>query len=129
MKGIKCNTTSVELKDLNAALLWIIDNQKKRRSVSNIDRIALAVKKQEILGAIAKANQSAGGGDKKSAAAKSSSAKLRKAITPIDTGKEAAKSAGVGQHTFDAGKLILEAAAKGEVKPGKVLGSGKSLIR
>ena len=43
-------------------------------------------------------------------------AKLPK-VPPIDTRKSAAKLAGVGERTYDAGKLILDAAKKGEIKP------------
>jgi hypothetical protein len=40
-------------------------------------------------------------------------AKLPKAA--IDTRKQSAAAAGVGERTYDAGKLILEAAEKGEI--------------
>jgi len=44
--------------------------------------------------------------------AKSLPAKLPKAIKPIDTRKASAKAAGVGERTYDAGKLILKAAGE-----------------
>lgn len=110
--GIEFKTVAREFPDRAAVKLWMIDNQMGRRNLADIDRIALARKREEILKPAAKANQSKGGGDKKSG-----SAKLREPIpiTPVKSSKEAAKSAGVGERTYDAGKLVLEAAEKGEI--------------
>lgn len=107
---IEYQVVEKELADRTAAILWIIDNQFGRRNLADIDRIALARKREAILRPIAKENLSKGGGDQKSPLAK-----LPKAITPVDTRKESAKAAGVGERTYDAGKLILDAAEKGEI--------------
>ena len=120
IEGDRVEHDRIELKDRNAALLWIVDNQKGRRNVSDIDRIALAVKKQEYwetsrkrlrLKVLKKVE------DGRSWTSKDSLlAKLPKA-NPVDTRKIVAKSAGVGDRTYAAGKLILEATAKSEIKP------------
>ncbi len=112
-------------------MIWIIYNQKGRRNIADIDRIALESKRESIVARKAKANLSAGGGDKKSAAAKSGSAKLPKAISPINTRQQSAKSAGVGQRTYDAGKMVLDAAAKGEIDKAakKVVASAERLSK
>jgi 16S rRNA G966 N2-methylase RsmD len=110
--GIEFQTAAKEFADRTAAMLWMIDNQKGRRNVSDYDKGLLAMRKQELLRPIAKENLSKGGGDQKSGLAK-----LPKAITRIDTRREAAKEAGIGERTLDAVKLIKEAADKGEIAP------------
>lgn len=104
--------TRLAFDDEDAACIWIIDNQKGRRNLAEIDRIALAQERAKIIAKKAKANlkTSTGGKDPRPLA------KLPKAAT-IDTRKEAARSAGVGERTYDAGKLILDAAKNGEVAP------------
>jgi hypothetical protein len=72
---------------------------------AGIDRIALARKREDVLKPLAKENEKA----RKGKQAGSSLANLPN--LPIDTRKESAKTAGVGERTYDAGKLILEAAA------------------
>jgi integrase len=119
-RRIACKTRSIELKDRTAALLWIIDNQKGRRNVSDIDRIALQIKRAEIEAGAAAAKQRTGKGDdgsggrgkKKTLAQNCAKVSARDKKTSV----KAAKAAGVGERTFDAGKLILDAAAKGEIK-------------
>ena len=59
---------------------------------------------------LAKANERARKGNQPGA----SSPKLAK-LSPIDTRKESANLAGVGERTYDAGKLILDAAESGEI--------------
>lgn len=106
----------------SAVILWMIDNQFGRRNLADIDRIALARKREEVLRPLAdkasddgrkKGGQISGRGRKKD---DSLSANLPKSY-PVDTRKEAAKTAGVGERTYDAGKLILDAAEKGEIEP------------
>jgi 16S rRNA G966 N2-methylase RsmD len=92
-------------------LLWMIDNQFGRRNLADIDRIALARKRESVLKPLAKENLKTSTGG----ISPQPLAKLPKAA--IDTRKEAAKSAGVGERTYDAGKLILDAAEKGEIEP------------
>jgi hypothetical protein len=110
--GIGFEKISKTFADRESVMLWMIDNQKGRRNLADIDLIALERKREGILRSKARENLSKGGGDQKSGLAK-----LPKAITKIDTRKESAKAAGVGERTYDAGKLILDAVEKGEIEP------------
>lgn len=98
-------------------LLWMIDNQFGRRNLADIDRIALARKRETVLRPIAADSKS----QKISESNKRRHGKVieRKIALneKVKTSKEAAKSAGVGERTYDAGKLILDAAEKGEIAP------------
>ena len=69
---------------------------------SDIDKIALARKREALLKPRSKENQKASG-NSINRSRKSGSGKIAKPT--IDTRKEAAKSAGVGERTYDAGKL------------------------
>ena len=105
---------AIELPDRDAALLWIIDNQRGRRNLTDLDRIALAAKREIIVRRMAKSNQSAGGGDKKSDGARSLLALAPKAVeTTTNTRAECSKAAGVSEHTYEDGKLILKAVEEG----------------
>ena len=88
-------------------MLWMIDNQKGRRNLASIDKIALARKREEILKPAAEANEKGG-------------LTLGQNCPRVHTRKEAAKQAGVGERTYDAGKLILDAAENDEIPEGKV---------
>ena len=104
----------IELPDRDAALLWVIDNQRGRRNLTDLDRIALAAKREIIVRRMAKTNQSAGGGDKKSDGARSLLALAPRAVeTTINTRSECAKAAGVSEHTYEDGKLIMKAVEEG----------------
>jgi hypothetical protein len=81
---------------------WMDANQLGRRNLADIDLIALERKRESILRPLAKENLSKGGGDQKSG-----SAKLPKAIKPIDTRKECAKAAGVSTPASSSGWLGL----------------------
>lgn len=101
----------IKLENRTAAKLWIIDNQFGRRNLPDIDAIALQRKREDILRPLAKANKiesgkQTGRGNKKV---------LANLPEPLDTRKLSAKAAGVGERTYDAGKLILDAAEKGEI--------------
>lgn len=98
-----------EFTDRTQVILWMIDNQFGKRNLADIDRISLARKREAVLRPIAKENQV-------SVLKKGSSvpAKLPEREA-IDTRKESAKTAGVGERTYDAGKLVLDAAEKGEI--------------
>lgn len=93
------------------AKVWIINNQFGRRNLPDIDRIALARKREEITRPVAaqKRIETQGRPSKEKL-----SADLRP-VPKIKSSKEAAKVAGVGERTYDAGKMILDAAEKGEV--------------
>jgi 16S rRNA G966 N2-methylase RsmD len=107
--GLPFETVEVDFADRTAAMLWMIDNQKGRRNVSDYDKGLLAMRKQELLRpAAAKSYEENVGRPSKS------SAKLP-TISKIDTRREAAREAGIGERTLDAVKLIKDAADKGEI--------------
>lgn len=108
-EGLTFKTKEIALADRNAAKLWIIDNQMGRRNLSDIDRIGLQSAREEVFRNIGKANQTA--------ALKKGSvlAKLPKRETKHDTRAACAKAAQVGERTYDAGKLVLEAEKTGEI--------------
>ncbi len=82
------------------------DNQFGRRNLADIDRIALARKREDVLKPLAKANK----GTRTDLRAKLPAGSLSQ-NTDHPSRKESAKTAGVGERTYDAGKLILDAAA------------------
>ena len=115
--GIEFSTVEKEFSNRTSVILWMIDNQFGRRNVADIDRIALARKKEAILKPLAEERETRGKGDDGSGGRgnkKNPSAELPKGL---DTRKESAKTAGVGERTYDAGKLILDAKEKGEIEP------------
>jgi hypothetical protein len=124
--GIAFKTVEVELADEDAALLWIIDNQKGRRNVSEIDRIMLQSKREEIVARKAKANKVEAGKQTGRGHAKV----LANLPKPINTRRECAAAAGVGERTYDAGKLVWEAAINGEISEDTVeaIRRGKTAI-
>jgi len=107
--GIDFRTVKQDFADRSKAILWMIDNQFGRRNLADIDRIKLARKREDVLRPIASKNQKQSLGQGKKGLAKLPDLK------PVDTRKEVAKTAGVGERTYDAGKLILDAAANGEI--------------
>jgi 16S rRNA G966 N2-methylase RsmD len=109
--SIDFETAEMEFADRVQAMLWMIDNQRGRRNVSDYDKGLLAMRKQELLKPLAQANQAEYHGNQHDGL----SAKLPKVQTKIDTRKEAAKEAGIGERTLDAVKLIKDAADKGEI--------------
>lgn len=91
-----------------------------RRNLADVDRIALARKREEILRPIADERKRSGKGED------GSGGRGNKKTLPQNCGKvsgsrhpttskEAAKSAGVGERTYDAGKLVWDAVEKGEI--------------
>lgn len=107
--GIDFKIVEKEFPDESAAMLWIIDNQKGRRNMSNYDKGLLAMEKQRLLRPVAdKSYQDNVGRPNKS------SAKLP-TISKIDTRREAAQEAGIGERTLDAVKLVKDAIDKGEI--------------
>lgn len=78
-----------------------------RSHISPIDRIALEAKRERIVARKAKAN---------SGTRTDLSAKLPTG-SPTHTRATVAAKAGVGERTYDAGKLVLDAVQKGEIKP------------
>jgi N6-adenosine-specific RNA methylase IME4 len=105
---IAYRTVEKEFRDREAAMLWVIDNQAHRRNLADIDKIALQEKREGILKNLANRNlRTRTGGMTR--------AKLPKSQRTVNTRRESAKAAGVGERTYDAGKLILEAVRTGEV--------------
>jgi hypothetical protein len=107
-------TNYLDVPDRDSAMLWMLENQGGRRNLADVDRIAIARKKEVIIARRALQNKAAAGGDRKSEEAKSLMSKSTEAVTPILTRAEAAKEAGVGQTKYDEGKVILEAVESGE---------------
>lgn len=113
-------------EDRTQVILWMIENQMGRRNLADIDRINLARRKEDIVRLKAKANQlegqKAGGLTAGNGREKTESSLLAKLpeSNSVNTRKEVAKAAGVGERTYDAGKLILEAAEKGEITEDEV---------
>lgn len=122
--------TTDQYPDRDAVMLWMLSRQEGRRNLADIDRIDIARKKEFIIARRAKENLAAAGGDKKSDDAKSPLAVSPKAITPVNTRLESAKSANVGEKRYDAGKAILAAVDSGEIKPEAVerIRSGEASI-
>ncbi|MSU78915.1 MAG: hypothetical protein EXS16_12570 [Gemmataceae bacterium] len=112
--GIKFKTLEKEFANDDEACIWIIDNQRGRRNLPDIDRIMLANRRREIVAAKAKANQKAEGNPL--GKAKSALGNIAKS-TPVHTRDELAKAAGVGARTYDAGVAVLEAAKNGTIPP------------
>lgn len=99
----------LDLPDRDAVMLWMLDNQGGRRNLSDIDRIAIASKKEVIIARRAKENQI-----RKS---ESVLALAPKQTEPINTRAESAKAAGVGEKKYADGKIILQAVETGEAPP------------
>ena len=98
----------IELPNRDAALLWIIDHQTARRNLTDLQRIALAAKREDVVRRMAKANHAdslPGIGQR--------GFRSVLAQAPTQTRAECAKLAGVGEHTYAAGKLIIDAVADG----------------
>lgn len=112
---IEFQVRDIEFASRDAVKLWMIDNQLGKRNIADIDRIALARRKEELLRPLAKENQKEHGGTAPGRT-KNTSGKIAESV-PIDTRKQSAKTAGVGERTYDAGKLILDAAESGEISP------------
>ena len=120
--GLAASEPAVVVLDLPCredAMLFVINSQLGRRNIADIDRIMLVSKREEILRRKAKANQSAAG-KQTSLGRKFCDVVLAlapKAMAPINSRKELAAEAGVGEHTYDAGKAILDAVADSQLLP------------
>ena len=93
-------------------MLWMLENQGGRRNLADVDRIAIARKKEVIIARRAKENQGTRTDLQNNLLAISP-----KSCHPIHTRGKDAKEVGVGQTKDDEGKVILEAVAAGEVEP------------
>lgn len=97
--NIPFKTTSIELKDRDEAIEWIIRNQFGRRNLPNYERGKLALKLETIISMRAKENQ----GKRTDLNIPPKSAE---GSSPIDTRDEIAKLAGVGHDTIEKIKVI-----------------------
>lgn len=84
------------------AKIWIIQNQFGRRNLSPYTRAELALRLEPLIAGRAKANQRASGGAVPTT--------LSKAVRPIDTRQEVAKSAKVSEGTLAKVKIIADKA-------------------
>jgi ParB family chromosome partitioning protein len=97
--GIPFQTKPISFSSRAAAELWVIENQLGRRNLADIDRIALAAKREPLIRARAATSQ----GWRTHVPQNSA-----EGDGPIETRKEAAASAGVSHDTYAKGKRILE---------------------
>jgi ParB family chromosome partitioning protein len=97
--GIPFSTRAVELKNRDAAKLWVIDNQLGRRNLSDIDRIALAMRREPLIQAAAAKKR-----NRRSSVQQNSAERPG----PLETRVEAATAAGVSHDTYTKGKALLE---------------------
>jgi hypothetical protein len=88
--GIEFKVVFREFPDRTAAMLWMIDNQKGRRNLTDGWKFELAQSKKAILAEKGRGNMRAGGGDQKSGL----STIDRPDIKPIDTRSEIATDLG-----------------------------------
>jgi hypothetical protein len=113
----------LSLADRNAAQIWIIRNQFDRRNLNAYNRSVLALKMEGIYKEKAKENLIEKG---RESALKQHGRVLEnspKPITPVDTRKEVAKSAGVSDNTIARVKKIEEKATpevKGKLEQGEI---------
>jgi len=104
--GFHFKTKAIEFKNRNEAMLWIVRNQLGRRNLQPFTRSVLVLKSEEVIKAMAKANQKLGGEVK---------VPQNSVKPPIDTQKELAKLANTSHDTISKAKVI-EAKATPEVK-------------
>jgi ParB-like chromosome segregation protein Spo0J len=103
--GIPYRMAVFAFEDDLEAQRWALDTQKARRNLSVWELGQIALKLKPEIEARAEASHAANGGDKKSADAKSASVNSSKPISEgIDTRKELAEAAGIGEQTM--GRII-----------------------
>lgn len=97
--GIQFRTTTLSFATKDDAILWVIENQLGRRNLADIDRIALAAKREPLIRARAAANQGARTDLVQNSAGGSEGGRTRDV---------AAAAAGVSHDTYTKGKKVLE---------------------
>jgi len=123
--GIEFQVKDIQLASREEAIVWILDNQLSRRSLSDVARIEMALLKAEMLREKAQRNQSRAGGDKKSKGSLSSVSSKPK-IEPVHVRKSVAAEAGVGEEKLNnylqikqhGSPQLLEKVKSGELKIG-----------
>ena len=122
--GIRFEVKEVAFNSKDEAKIWIIENQLGKRNLNDAQRIELALCKEEVLRAKAKARLSSCGGDKTRAGAPFS--KKTKSDEAVNVHKAIAKEANVSDGTLhnynqikDSGNTdLLTQVQKGELKIG-----------
>jgi ParB-like chromosome segregation protein Spo0J len=102
--GIPYQMAVFAFEDDLEAQRWALDTQKARRNLSAWELGQIILKLKPEIEARAKENMSAGGGDKMSNDARAGLAMLPNPLLSVDTRKELAEAAGVGERTM--GKII-----------------------
>jgi phage N-6-adenine-methyltransferase len=97
--GIPFTTTTLSFATKDEALLWVVDNQLGRRNLSDLDRIALAAKREPLQRLRAAANQGARTDLVQNSAGGSERSRTREL---------AARTANVSHDTYTKGKKVLE---------------------
>ena len=123
--GIRFEAKEVNFASREEAKVWILENQLGKRNLNDAQRIELALCKEEVLRAKAKANQIRAG-QENYRAGKLSPKKTKPTEEPIDVQKNLAKEASVGHGTFQRYNQIknsgntnlLTQVQKGELKIG-----------
>lgn len=90
-------------------MLWMLDNQGGRRNLTDIDRIAIARRREGILARQAKERQQFHGGTAPGKPKNTSGEIARSVDSGATSRAQAAKAAGVGEHKYTDGKVILAA--------------------
>jgi len=103
--GIEFRTMEMEFESRDAAKIWIIENQFKRRNLKPYDRSVLALKLEPLYAAEAKRRMQAGGN--------SAEVGRQNSDNPQRTDEQLAKLAGTSRDTIRKVKVIETEAAKG----------------
>lgn len=113
--GIKFKQMEMQFESREAAKIWIIENQFKRRNLKPYDRSELALRLEPLYAAEAKRRMSEGG--EKHTGNQHSGVKMEGSqisdTLPIRTDEQLAKLAGVSRDTIRKVKVIETEAAKG----------------
>jgi hypothetical protein len=102
--GIPYRMAAFAFEDDLEAQRWALETQKARRNLSIWELGQIVLKLKPELETKAKENMSAGGGDKISEEARAGLAILPNPLPSVDTRKELAQAAGIGERTM--GKII-----------------------
>jgi hypothetical protein len=106
---IPFETEDWEFESRDDAIIWIVDNQKGRRNVSDFDMVTMQLRKKDSIAAKAKAYQACGQGG---VLLLPKSAKARE---PMNTRQEIADAAGVSGDTVSKVEQIQKAHSEGLV--------------
>lgn len=120
---IPFNTLEVNFESEDDALFWIMQNQLSRRNLSDVERSRITLKLKDNIAARAKINMLSVQNNNAGAAL----ANLPKLVEPVNTRKELARIAGVGERTLaKIEKVDNEAPAPIRAAMGKTLSIDKA---